>query len=358
MLTARCSADTLMTFENSYENYMDSAYIPNNWVAKDPRKIWHIVYRVPADKAGEVTAKALQRGAGYVHITAADQPNPYNTLPSEAYMDTVINAVPGGKPLVESPLAYPNDGTPGAQPTGLTVVASEYTSVTLSWSSGSGTPLVYAIFHGNTEIARVMGTMTKITIGGFAPGTTGLVFTVAAIDGDGVLSSASKSVTSSTTSLPGGKTIIDLGVTYNASSTTYSANVLVPYSSLRIFITDPDTACVLPAWPINYNAQANVCAHYMVEADTLYKYNANTPDNNMNWPWAWANTGASANVKLARNKHAYTWALPIGSDTVDPRNYVVQGQDYSSFSTNVFDPCPARWNSATPYGDAQCEGTA
>jgi len=42
------SADTLLTFESSYERYTNnSIYLANRWIPSDPRKLWHIIYNVP-----------------------------------------------------------------------------------------------------------------------------------------------------------------------------------------------------------------------------------------------------------------------------------------------------------------------
>ena len=39
-----------------------------------------------------------------------------------------------------------------------------------------------------------------------------------------------------------------------------------------LFLTDPDTACEMPAWTFNYNLGHYICTHYMVESKTLFKY--------------------------------------------------------------------------------------
>lgn len=89
--------DTLLTFESSYETYTSSAFTPNTWKPKDDRKIWHIVYRVPEDKIAEVAALSSLRCVAYLEITDDDNPNPYDNVPSDAYMKAAINAVSGGQ---------------------------------------------------------------------------------------------------------------------------------------------------------------------------------------------------------------------------------------------------------------------
>lgn len=52
--------DTLLTFESSFETYQ-SSYQANDWTPTDPRKIWHIVYRVPQDQVATIAALACKR---------------------------------------------------------------------------------------------------------------------------------------------------------------------------------------------------------------------------------------------------------------------------------------------------------
>lgn len=350
------SADTLMTFESSYESYTGS-YVANDWTSSDPRKIWHIIFNVPAAKAAEVAALALSRGAGLIHITPDTMPNPYDTIPDESYMQTLFNAVAGGKPAIKDPLPFPSDGRLASQPSGLGVTAFDYSSVSLSWSSSTA-PLAFAVFLGQKEIARLQGTMSQVTIGNLAPGSSSLVFSVESIGGDGSQSSASNSVTSNTLSLPGGQTVVNVDVVPGATSTTYQADILVPYAFLRVYITDPDTHCSLPAWPINYNTGHHVCTHYMVEAETLYKYSgANLTEGETNWPWSWTQTGEWANVKIEQTGYTWKWTLPIGSATVDPNYYLIQAEGYGPL-TNVFQPCASDWDDNTPNKEASCSGSA
>ncbi|CEJ81868.1 hypothetical protein VHEMI01975 [[Torrubiella] hemipterigena] len=94
--------DTLMTYENSYDTYINK-YVPNNWTATDPYKIWHVVYGVPEHEVKRVTDLACERGAGLVQVTDGIQPNPYNTLPKDGYMRKLMDSVAGGDPLIGSP---------------------------------------------------------------------------------------------------------------------------------------------------------------------------------------------------------------------------------------------------------------
>ncbi|KAN0121745.1 Spherulation-specific family 4 [Hyaloscypha variabilis] len=82
------SADTLVTFEGSYETYT-TAYVPKNWNPTDTRKLWHIIYNVPHSQGAAVVTLALQRGAALVEITNGVTHNPYYTLADDAHMQQV-----------------------------------------------------------------------------------------------------------------------------------------------------------------------------------------------------------------------------------------------------------------------------
>lgn len=124
--------DTLLTFENSYEAYK-TIFTENDWTPKDDRKIWHIVYDVPQDKIEEVAALALSRHAGYLEMTDdVNPPNPYDNVPNVAYMQMAMNIVAGGK--VRKDAAAALKGPYVAGPPDANVIASDYTSVTITWS--------------------------------------------------------------------------------------------------------------------------------------------------------------------------------------------------------------------------------
>jgi len=86
------AADVLVTYESDYAGYMvnaeqadDHDYHSLTWTPKDPRKLWHIVYGVAPDQLDAVIATSRDRHAGYVFITDDVLPNPYDTLPGDAY---------------------------------------------------------------------------------------------------------------------------------------------------------------------------------------------------------------------------------------------------------------------------------
>ncbi|KAH1497181.1 hypothetical protein KXV94_004348 [Aspergillus fumigatus] len=322
------SADTLMTFEQSYDTYMNK-YIPNpGWTPKDPRKLWHIIYGVPEADAGKVAALALKRGAGLIHITNDVLPNPYDTLPDEAYMKAITDTIKGGGPDVADPTPYPADGQATFPLGPLSVTAS-------------------GLF---LQVARLPGTMARVTIGNISPGSS-MSFSVRAIGKNGKETIDSHSVSATTQSLPNNQAVTNVKVGKSATSTTIQADFLIPYAFMRVYLTNPDTHCQMPAWPINFNAGNFICTHYMVENEVLYEYSgAKLTEGQTNYPWAWSSKGAAP---VKRNGYTFTWTLPVGTDTTDSSYFSVQAQGYGPL-TNVFHPCPSEWDDGKPSAGAFC----
>lgn len=88
--------DTLLTFELSYDSSYMNSYTPNDWTPKDPRKLWHIVDDVPASAVSKVAKLAEKRGAGLLQLTEDTLPNPYDTLPVNSYIQSMMNGIEGG----------------------------------------------------------------------------------------------------------------------------------------------------------------------------------------------------------------------------------------------------------------------
>lgn len=123
--------DTLLTFESSYETYTSSNFTPNDWTPKDPRKIWHIVYRVPESKVSEVVALTAKRGVGYLEMTDDDNPNPYDNVPIEAYIQTAMNAVSSSEVLKGAAAALSGSYVAGI-PSDTVILITDYTSAILT----------------------------------------------------------------------------------------------------------------------------------------------------------------------------------------------------------------------------------
>lgn len=60
--------DTLLTFERNYDAYIND-FTPNDWTPKDPRKLWHIVYKVPQSAIGEVADLVNERGVAFIQLS-------------------------------------------------------------------------------------------------------------------------------------------------------------------------------------------------------------------------------------------------------------------------------------------------
>ena len=341
--------DTLLTFELSYEAYTQN-YVGNDWVAKDPRKIWHIIYNVPEAEVGKVAALAKERGAGMLHITNDVMPNPYDNLPSDSYMQAQLNAVEGGTPNNEDPKDPSGDGGEPSAPSGLQVVSSDYSSVHLKWSpTANAIGYSLQLMGGGPDVnpfINVPASMTDIVVGSLNWGQS-YTFGVVASGANRADSQLSNLVTFNTKSLPAAGPIADYTASPSSGSTTYKANILIPYAFVRLYIWDSvecdwDTS---PGWPVNFKTDDYVCTHYMVEGETLYKYTGTNPGGTGNAPWSWATVGP---VTVSSEGYAYTWTLPIGTLTTDTSRFVVEVQGYGPL-TRVFSPQPS---------DYDCKGSS
>jgi hypothetical protein len=125
--------DTLLTFELNYTSYV-SSYTGNTWIPKDPRKLWHIVYNVPQSAISQIIALSKQRGAGFIQITDDTLDNPYDNLPVDSYMQSILGAVAGGVPLNNNAHAWASGSSAGTV-SSLTISASDYTSAKMAWYS-------------------------------------------------------------------------------------------------------------------------------------------------------------------------------------------------------------------------------
>jgi len=342
------TADTLLTFESSFERYLDnSIYKANGWDAADPRKIWHIIYNVPKGEVGRVAALARQRGAGFIEITNDIMPNPYDNLPAADYMQEVTGSVSGGAPLVAPDPGFPFDNRPGPtyNPPGLDIVSFDYTSASLKWYADGGSFRVAIM--GTDTVYNLQAGMREVTIGGLSPGTT-YSFQVTALSPGGKIWVTTETKSVKTWDLPDGKTVVNYTSTPSDGSTTIQADVLVPYAFTRLYIWDTSSCNLVktPAWPVNYNTTNYICAKYMVEGETLYKYSGVIPEGYKNAPWSWSSVGS---VSVEVSGYTNKWTLPLGKSTIDTSNFVIQAEGYGP-STNVFQPNPVD-------GSYDCKGS-
>jgi hypothetical protein len=94
------SADVLVTFEGSYADYTGSprssteAFQPLTWSPHDPDKIWHIIYGVTSQyQLMRALSLSKARSAGYVYVTSAVPPDPFDTLPAPPYWSDELHAI-------------------------------------------------------------------------------------------------------------------------------------------------------------------------------------------------------------------------------------------------------------------------
>lgn len=339
--------DTLMTFESSYDHYVND-YVSNGWTPSNPSKIWHIIYDVPEDKVPEVAAMAAERGAGLVEITNGVLPNPYNTMPSESYFSSLTRAVqagtidigPGGSKLH-------GQGTKVSPPGNLRVSSTDYSSVSLQWDSAGNNVDFYSVYINDDVVAYFPPYVTSATIPMLADGVS-LRFYVQSRSGRSH-SADSNTVTGRTPKLPGGRTITNFRAQRDGSSTIYKADVLVPYAFLRLFIWVGDEGgCTVAAWPINYDKFYSTCAIVLVEGTNVFYYSGSDARPAQ---WSWKQVGQA---DVQQDGHSYTWKLPLSARNInsDPEHFIVQGQGYAPLA-NAITPCPHR----KPDGiRAYCDG--
>lgn len=332
--------DTLLTFESSYETYTSSAYTDNSWTPKDSRKIWHIVYRVPQDKIASVAALARTRHAGYLEVTDDDNPNPYDNVPSDAYMHAQMDAVSGAR-VHKAAAALLGGSYVAGLPNDAQVIASDYTSVTITWSPVPGA-LGYAVYQNGQIVMEMPASLLRATVGMLDPGMSNLSFEIKTVMPSGS-GGSSRSVTASTKALPAGGSITNVSYRKEGATVVYTADVLVPFAFVRLFIGGPHKAIGTSAgWPIDagINADTDIAQYklvnYLVEGNDFYsgfyKYSGAYVEGGGNADWTWTPQGTAPQFQ---NGYTYTWNVPLGSTDALPDDYVVQGQGYAPIQ-NVF----------------------
>jgi len=189
-------------------------------------------------------------------------------------MQAVVGAIPGGKPRINNPVRVTGSYIAGL-PSNVVVSSSDYSSVTLTWSS-VGNALGYAVYKNGAQVLELPASLTRATVGMLDPGSSGITFeirTVLASSSGG----SSLLITASTRSLPANGTIANVGFTQNGNTVIYKADVLVPYTFVRLFIgiKQPDIG-IGRGWPIQKpGVDAQGTAHhqivnYLVESNGFY----------------------------------------------------------------------------------------
>jgi len=91
------AADILLTFEGSDQQYV-SSYSAPSWVARyPPSHFWHVIYGTPTVSAMSTAVQLSKaRNAGYVYVTSASLPNPYDVLASGLYWSSELADIASG----------------------------------------------------------------------------------------------------------------------------------------------------------------------------------------------------------------------------------------------------------------------
>lgn len=94
------AADTLLTFEGSDSEYVNSYSAPS-WVSSYPAShFWHVIYGTSTTSAMATAVQLSKtRNAGYVYVTSATLPNPYDLLPTGLYWPNELSDIAGSTAL-------------------------------------------------------------------------------------------------------------------------------------------------------------------------------------------------------------------------------------------------------------------
>jgi lysophospholipase L1-like esterase len=325
------SADVLLTFEGSYDTYESSAYQALGWTPSSPSKIWHIVYGVPADKISLVDETSQTRGAGYVEITDDVLSNPYDQQPGAAYWSAVQAAVPGGTPRIAPVPPYNPTAVPApAQPYSPYLSSWDYSSATIGWGEVPNA-VRYVVYENGQAAATVLPGENPVTMGGLTPGGAVYNFSIAAVNSAGVESlRSSPLVKMFTRSLPGDQSISNIHATVGATTTTYSADYLLPYSFHRVYISPPINSGETCWWMADNDPAIGgpFCAHWLIENTTLLVYSGTSVGD-----WSW--TPVAYVPPTVTGRYTYTWTVN-NSNIGDATDFVsFEGQGYSPF-TDVY----------------------
>jgi chitodextrinase len=234
------AADILVTFEGPYSSYLNrqDPYLPAAWEAHyDPKRIWHLVYDVPDTTAlATVIATSKANNAGYVYATNDVMANPWDQLPSAAYMSAQVTAAKG------------SGGSAPAKPATPAASQVKATGLRLSWASAAYPGVAgYDVYQGSVKIgseANFTPAATIFDVSGLSPATS-YTFTLKARDPAGNVSAASTALTVTTAAasasaptVPGTPVASNVGptsvkLTWAASSDADSGDAVLSYDVFK-----------------------------------------------------------------------------------------------------------------------------
>jgi hypothetical protein len=168
----------------------------------------------------------------------------------DEYMQSIIDVITGGKPLVEPrpvPIGKDVYGKAGL----VRKVTTDYSSATFTIGGVvTADTDTHCLVQNGIEMARLPTWVTRVTIGGLTPGTS-QNWELHSVPISGIWNDMKdwhSLETTITIALPDNKAINNVKLWASTpTSTTFVADVLVPFAFLRTYLTDPDTKCNFPA---------------------------------------------------------------------------------------------------------------
>ena len=307
-------ADTIITFEGSYSDYINNTYPAKSWQlnSTNPSKFWHLIYDVPNATAMQaVVSQSKQENAGFVYVTddtltidgSGTVTNfPWDTIPP--YWDDELVAAAGG-----------SDTTVPDAPDGLTGTAIAGTTsaqVDLSWNNPQDNVATsrYQVFQDGVSIGTVYD--NAMDVSGLALNTA-YTFTVKAIDAAGNVSGLSTPF-AVTTPAAAASAILNPAACFTATSASYRADYVDPFTYHRVFVDADDNATT----GYDLGAPYLTGADYMIENGALYAY--------VGPGWAWSQVSGVAPLVSAAHGVHYQWQVPTSAFATSAATQHVQFQ--------------------------------
>jgi hypothetical protein len=293
-------ADTIIMFEGDYTHYITTGTDPDGlyytvptWTPASPNKFWHLLYNTTAvaDMQNAVSL-SQSRGAGYVYVTDANLPNPWNRLPStDAYWN--------GELVKASGIVDTIPPTPPGAPQATSVITSTtgVARALLTWGSATDNVAVvgYDVYQGSTLIQSVYGATAQVS--GLAASTV-YTFSVKARDPSGNISDFSPSLTL-TTPPPASAPIINASACLDPSIAKYGATYANPFDFSRVFIDSDNNAAT--GFPVS-----GIGADYLIENANFYQYAGPRPT------WNWTRVTAVSPL-VSSDNGIYSWQIPASA---------------------------------------------
>ncbi|HJP80082.1 MAG TPA: cellulose binding domain-containing protein [Pseudonocardiaceae bacterium] len=241
-----------------------------------PLSTWKVSFTLPAgDKVTSVWDGSLTSSGNTYTVTNASYNAPVAAGSSASFGLNVSYSgsapAPSGCTLNGDPCDGSADPVAPSTPTGLAVLSTNSTSVTMNWTASTDNIQVagYNIYNGSgTKVGSSAGPVG--TVSGLSPSTT-YTFSVRAFDEAGNLSGSSNTISATTTAggqpnhLPGiAAPFIDLGAWPTPSLTTIAENTGLRAFSLG-FITNGSTNCTA-SW---FNAYAMSAGFELSDINSL-----------------------------------------------------------------------------------------